>query len=207
MAEDEFQRLLELMPKIADAVKALPPELQQSGYTDLVAAFRGAVPASTQAAGGAQSMGNVSSAPGEAEEPYDGEDAPPRPTKTTRKVRARKASARKQWTPDRHLDFWPADKQPFKDFVEEKKPTTIDQKNLLAIHWFEQVAELEEISVGQVLAAYKLLDWHEPSDPENALQATASRTHWIDTKTMKKIATTPSGRNTVKSMPIEKAKK
>lgn len=106
----------------------------------------------------------------------------------------------------RDIDFRPEGKQSFKALVSEKEPKTIDQKNTIAVYWLEQIAGIEEIGVGQVLAAYKECDWREPSDPANALQATASREHWLDTKSMKAIVTTPSGRNQVKhDMPLKKA--
>jgi hypothetical protein len=95
-------------------------------------------------------------------------------------------------------------KQSLPDLANASKPRTIDQKNLVAVYWYEQVAGLPDINVGKVLAAYKQMDWNEPSHPDTALQATASREGWIDTRNMKAIVTTPSGRNMIKSMPVAK---
>jgi hypothetical protein len=123
-------------------------------------------------------------------------------TSSRRRRTARKAE------PVRDIDFRPEGKQAFKDLVEEKSPTTIDQKNVLAVFWLEQVAGIGGIGAGHVMAAYKDRNWREPADSVNSLQATASREHWIDTKDMKAIVTTPSGRNQViHEMPMAKAKK
>jgi len=204
VAEDDFERLLEAMPRIADAVKALPSELREAAYSDLVAAFKG-MPEPVVVTADVSSISDEGTGDDEGDGPNG--DQPSTQKKPARKIATRKTLARKTWTPDRHINFWPDDKQSFEEFIAQKQPSTIDQKNLASVFWLEQVAELEEISVSQVLAAYKSKDWHEPSYPDNALQVTASREHWLDTRNMKKITTTPSGRNMIKQMPVSKAKK
>ncbi|MFH8221395.1 hypothetical protein ACH4C2_18420 [Streptomyces sp. NPDC018057] len=93
----------------------------------------------------------------------------------------------------------------FKEFIEEKQPATIDQKGLLAVYYFEQVLELDEIGVGHVMAAYKEAVWRNPRNPENALQVTSSRNHWLDTSNMRIIKTTQRGRDFVEhDMPAKK---
>ncbi|MGK8465508.1 hypothetical protein [Nocardia cyriacigeorgica] len=110
--------------------------------------------------------------------------------------------------PVRNIDFRPDGQLSFRDFVAEKQPTTIDQKNVVAVHWLEYVAEIPDISVGHVLAAYKECSWREPANPDNALQVTASRFHWLDTHNMASIVVTPSGRNGVQyDMPITPPRK
>jgi hypothetical protein len=41
------------------------------------------------------------------------------------------------------------------------------------------------------------MKWRVPTDLVNSLRVTASRTHWIDTRSMKALKITPSGRNLV----------
>jgi hypothetical protein len=41
------------------------------------------------------------------------------------------------------------------------------------------------------------MKWRVPTDLVNLLRVTASRTHWIDTRSMKALKITPSGRNLV----------
>jgi hypothetical protein len=118
---------------------------------------------------------------------------PVTPPKTT----ARRRRPGRKWEPVRNIDFYPEGKQSLPDFAAEKQPTNADQRNLLAVWWLEQVAEMKNIGVGQVLAAYKACGWREPAHPANALQVTASRQSWIDTKDMTAIETTPQGRNLV----------
>jgi hypothetical protein len=198
MSDDAFDRLLGAMPRIADAVKVLPPELQQAAYNDLVAAFNGtpAVMPKPIATPEPESCGAD-----RAEENEESENVSPERKAPARKTAARKSSARKNWRADRSVDFWPDGKQSFESFAAEKQPRTNHEKNLVAIFWFEEIADLGEIGVNQVLAAFKDRGWNEPANPENALQVAASTKNWLDTSNMKKIATTSTGRNAVKGMP------
>lgn len=217
---DKFDRLLDSMPRIAEAVNTFSSEKNQRAALDaLVRAIGINVPGpgGADVSSDSSTMANHQSTG----EMVDDDSAEVKtgvasetslPAAETSKAngastsRRRRAPSRK-WEPVRDINFRPADKQSFKDLVAEKQPTTIDQKNIVAVWWLEQVAEFEEIGVGHVLAAYKECDWREPSKPDNSLQVTASRENWLDTKNMKAIATTPSGRNTVQfDMPFNKDK-
>jgi len=214
---DKFDRLLDSMPRIAEAVNTFSSEKNQRAALDAlvraigingpevdVSADISAIPSHQPASE------TVDDASAEVKTGVASETS--LPAAETSKAngastsRRRRAPSRK-WEPVRDINFRPADKQSFKDLVAEKQPATIDQKNIVAVWWLEQVAEFEEIGVGHVLAAYKECDWREPSKPDNSLQVTASREHWLDTKNMKAIATTPSGRNAVQfDMPLKKDK-
>ncbi|WP_433535360.1 hypothetical protein ACQPZK_25410 [Micromonospora sp. CA-249363] len=211
MAEGDFQQLLDVMPKIAEAVKDLPDGLKQRAFEELISTFKGVptprtaspeVPPVSQ-----QPTENGRVAEAEAQPEVEPAATGGRSRKAKKATTPRKATTRKTWAPDRHIDFWPEGKQSFKDFVEEKQPASLHQKNLLAVFWLEQVAELPAIGVSQVLAAYKALDWDEPSSPDVYLRKTASAEHWIDTRKSADIKTTPGGRNMVKSMPLLKGKR
>jgi hypothetical protein len=120
---------------------------------------------------------------------------------------ARKRRTSKKWDPVRNINFRPDGKQSLKDLAAEKSPHNFPEKNVLAVYWLEETAEIQEIGVGHVLAAYAECEWKPPSDPENSLQVTASQRRWVDTANMKAITVTHSGRSTVlHDMPIAPAK-
>ncbi|GLY88616.1 hypothetical protein [Actinoallomurus iriomotensis] len=206
--EQMFDRLLDAMPRIAEAVNAFSSEDNQRTAFDVLMRTMG-VGASSPPAPDVPDMpeqipgdesGSAEPAPvAEVAEvpPADGPAPTSRPGSTA-KASARRRRVPKKIEPVRDIDFHPDGKQSFKDLVEDKEPKTLDHKNLLAVYWLEQVAEVTEIGVGHVAAAFKNRDWREPANPANALQVTASREHWLDTKDMTAISTTPSGRNTVK---------
>lgn len=211
---DPFDRLLDEMPRIADAVNAFSSKKnQRAALSALVHALNLVDASSSMPPAGprptAREVANENTGAGSADLATNA--SPPKentPEPNTASTSRRRRSPARKWEPVRDIDFRPADKQSFKDLVAEKQPATIDQKNVVALWWLEQIAEIQEIGVGHVLAAYKECDWREPSHPDNALQVTASREHWLDTKNMKAIATTPSGRNVVQhDMPLQKSKK
>lgn len=215
---DTFDRLLEAMPHIAEAVNAFSSEKNQRAALDALVRAIGIA----DAGGAAPPASPPISVHMPVDETNDDEatqvpvdlttEAPPAAVETPSSNGAaaskRRRSPARKWEPVRDINFRPADKQSFKDLVAEKLPATIDQKNIVAVWWLEQIAEIKDIGAGHVLAAYKECDWREPSYPDNALQVTASREHWLDTKNMKAIITTPSGRNVVQfDMPLKKDKK
>lgn len=214
-SRDTFSRLLDEMPRIAEAVNGFTSEKNQRAALDALVRAIG-IPSVTPPKAvtkvlAAPAVGTVEPtivATAGTDEDGDGGQETEVTAGAPRVARRRKAGGRK-WEPVRDINFRPEGKQAFKDLVAEKAPTAIDHKNVLAVWWLEQVAGITDIGVGHVLAAYKECDWREPSTPTNALQVTASREHWIDTKDMKAISTTPSGRNFVQfDMPLaKKAKK
>jgi len=195
---DDFQRMLDASAKIAEAVKAYPPDLQRAVYDDLMSAARGTPPIERRA--GTDSTQDGPRRSGTTRHVEDVDEEKPdsagtrgrsrRPTKTaaTRKARPKQVAA------VRDYNFWPKGKDSFPAFAEEKQPPSNHHKNLLVVYWFDQIAEEAAISVGHVLAAYKVGGWRAPADPDNSLQVTASQKHWLDTSDMKAIKTTHAGR-------------
>ncbi|MEV7501312.1 hypothetical protein [Streptomyces sp. NPDC093018] len=212
MGEQEFDKLLDSMPRIAESINAFASEeVQRQAFEALVGALNisptgiGGVNHESPAGNGNGSIvGNI---PGEvlAEniQGDEGGESVPEPTATEK--RRRKAKPKRDWTAVKDIGFHPEGKVSFKEFIEEKQPASIDQKGLLAVYYFEQVLELDEIGVGHVMAAYKEAVWRNPSNPENALQVTSSKNRWLDTSNMRIIKTTQRGRDFVEhDMPVKK---
>ncbi|MFI1223768.1 MULTISPECIES: hypothetical protein [unclassified Streptomyces] len=210
MGEREFDKLLESMPRIAESINAFTSkEVQRKAFDALV---------------GALNISMIGDAP---VEPTDQSPAVPHefasgdaslnaewgtgtvaasPEVITQEKKRRKAKPKRDWTAVKDIGFRPEGKIPFKQFVDEKQPTTLDMKGLVAVYYFEQILELEEVGVGHVMAAYKEAVWRNPSNPENSLQVTSSKHHWLDTSNMRAIKTTQRGRDWVEhDMPAKKA--
>jgi hypothetical protein len=102
----------------------------------------------------------------------------------------------------------PQGKKSLQDFAAEKKPSTNDERNIVAVYYLEQVLNLSPIRHGHVLASYKECHWAEPNDIDHSLRSTASRKHWLDTSDRAAIRTNAPGRNQVEHrMPSKKAEK
>jgi hypothetical protein len=158
--EDKFGRLLDALPRIAEAINQFQsPTVQEHAFRALVGALELAEPAV---------------------------DAPCQ-------------SAVPALT---DLDFRPSGQQSLLDFAAGKRPRNLNDRNLVAVYYLEQILGLQNITVDHVRAAYKECNWREPSSPLHSLQNTASQKSWISTRHMDDIRTTSTGTNTVeKEMP------
>jgi hypothetical protein len=213
--EDAFDRLLDAMPRIAEAVNAFDSKSTKRLAMEALIRTIGvpdqngeADPPPTQvideSAAAASDGGSVNNHSQKSEQGQENQPAD-HPTP----ARARKKKVAPNLQPSRDLDFWPAGAQSLSDLVAEKQPTTNDQKSALVVYWFEEISNLSEFGASHVLSAYKAMKWREPTDLVGSLRVTASRTHWINTSDMKALKITPGGRNLVNhELPAQpKAKK
>jgi hypothetical protein len=211
VGEQEFDKLLDSMPRIAEAINAFTSEdVQRQAFEALVGTLNissTGVTGSDQGSFTRNENGSATAPPVDAtaENIQTAEDIEPAAELSATDRKRRKVKPKRNWTAVKDIGFRPEGKPSFKGFIEEKQPATIDQKGLVAVYYFEQILELEEIGVGHVMAAYKEAAWRNPSNPENALQATSSRQHWLDTSNMRIIKTTQRGRDfVVHDMPAKK---
>ncbi|MFE5891801.1 hypothetical protein ACFQ6E_23000 [Streptomyces sp. NPDC056462] len=212
MGEQEFDKLLDSMPRIVESINAFTSEdVQKKAFEALVGALNisagGIEEVEPDLLAGSENGTGAESATDEyfpeSLQSKDSDTATSNASSPERK--RRRSKPKRNWTAVKDIGFRPAGKTSFKEFIEEKQPSSIDLKGLAAVYYFEQILELEEIGVGHVMAAYKEAGWRNPSNPENSLQATSSRHHWLDTSNMKAIRTTPRGRDWVEhDMPAQK---
>ncbi|MET8609565.1 hypothetical protein [Streptomyces misionensis] len=209
MGEQEFDKLLESMPRIAEAINAFTSEdVQRQAFEALVGTLNLPSTGIVDAYQGLTTEENdsaVITAEGDDSSKFVTDSIEPARESNVTERRRRKAKSKRNWAAVKDIGFRPEGKTSFKDFIEEKQPKTIDEKGLLAVYYFEQILELEEIGVGHVMAAYKEAAWRNPANPENSLQAASSRHHWLDTSNMRIIKTTQRGRDFVEhDMPGKK---
>ncbi|MFI8303914.1 hypothetical protein ACIF80_10745 [Streptomyces sp. NPDC085927] len=210
MGEQEFDKLLDSMPRIAEAINAFTSEdVQRQAFEALVGTLNipsaGAIAGFDQGFATRETDSGATTVTGNDDNNHVTEENEPAAEPNAIERKRRKAKPKRNWTAVKDIGFRPEGKTSFKEFIEEKQPKTIDQKGLVAVYYFEQILELEEIGVGHVMAAYKEAAWRNPSNPENALQATSSRHHWLDTSNMRIIKTTQRGRDFAEhDMPAKK---
>lgn len=205
-----MNRLLEAMPKMAEAVNAFTDKANRRAALHALLRVAG-VPIAQPTKITAEGEPNLSVVPpleevlAEAEdvvEPDAGDEEP------RRRRRNRKSNVRKSWArPD--IDFRPEGKLSLREFYAAKAPTNFYEKNLVFVFYLEDfLPEIESIGIEHVLAAYDAVSEKAPADPENSLVATASRKKWLNTSDLKAITTSHLGREVVKhDLPIVKDKK
>lgn len=207
-AETPFDRLLGVMPKIADAVTQFDDaEIKRAAFEVLMTEYgvgrrpRPTAPADLRVVeppaddGGQEANGSVG--------PESGDKTQ---ATTARQQRPRKAGSKKSWPLDKQVNFRPTGKPSLREFADEKKPSTNDQKNAVVVYYMTEVLGMSGVSIGQVLTGYNECQWKPSSSPDATLRTTASKYRWIDTKDTKAITTTHAGRAFVEyDLPSKKA--
>jgi hypothetical protein len=104
------------------------------------------------------------------------------------------------------LSLRPKNKKSFADFVEEKKPASQHDKNVVCVYWLTVEAG-HKATPEAVNTCYQGAGWKRPPDLRNALRLTASKKGWIDTADSEDITITTSGEDHVRHDLPKTAKK
>ncbi len=81
---------------------------------------------------------------------------------------------------DKHLNLRAQGKKSFKDFYEEKRPSSSMEFNTAAIYYLSQILELDTINASQVYTCYKEVNQRPPVAFIQSLRDTASLKGYID---------------------------
>lgn len=125
-----------------------------------------------------------------------------RPTRSSESVKGKRPGGSKRKRTSlgtvKDLGFWPEGKSAFEDVVAERKPTTHQERIVVAVHWLRNEAGLESgITASHLNSCYRNAGWRRPSDLKNALATTAAKKGWLDTSDMDNITLTASGEDYV----------
>ena len=220
-----FDRLMEAMPDIAEAVNAFTLEDNQRAALEALltaAGVRASAPApsavrTTLAAGpplpttDSAVKDEQAALPVVPETPSGAAAAPPvvPEAQAAKPKRVRKAAGvKKVYSRVKDLNFRPEGKISLRDFWAQKAPGNNHERNLVIVRYLEEFLEIGAIEVGHVLAGYDEVGERSPAIPDNSLMVTASLKGWLDTSDMKAIRTTHGGRNAIQfDMPKMKTKK
>jgi len=134
--------------------------------------------------------------------PIDESTASKKPKKRKEKSFGKKRSrtkAKLSLAITKDLNLRPKGKKTFVDFVNEKRPTSHEQKCTVAAYYLEKILGLKDIGVNHIYTCYKdaKIGWRVPTDLRNKLSYTASQKGWLDTSNMENITLTTPGENLV----------
>jgi hypothetical protein len=207
LEEDPFDRLLDAMPKMAEAVNAFgSPEVQRRAFDALLATLAATVndeshpsgPSHQHSAPNGQAAHVPEATEPEVDDSAGAQNAGPVAGRQGANGRARRSrAAKKNWPVNRDINWMPPGKVSLKDFVAEKAPATNHEKCLIIGYYLKEYLERATFDVSDVLGAYKAMSWKVPADPANTLQAAASVTSWFDTRDTGKVRVTHIGDNAV----------
>jgi hypothetical protein len=106
---------------------------------------------------------------------------------------------------DKNLNLSPPSKVSAVQFANEKSPTNVMQKCVVAVYYLRETIELEKVSAQAVFTFFKHLSWPVPADLRNTL-AQAGTAGWLDTANSNDIKLTSLGENLVEHNLPAKAK-
>lgn len=190
---DNFARLLDNREQIADFVNSFTSERVQRQAFEAVVCSLGLAETNVADAPNVQRLRVVQQQP-ESEPDLPG-DEPSAEAESTPRRRRGKNGARKNVTVPRGLNFAPEGHPSLEQFVAEKRPANLDEKNLVACYYLSNMMGMQDVGIGQILAAYQAAEWSAPAHPDTALRKTASSTGWIDTANSKSIKVVWKGEN------------
>jgi hypothetical protein len=173
MVSEDFDALLTRMGTIAEAVNAFTSEdVQRKAFSALVAAFHGK---------------NHS-----AKRQHTAEVEPEQdPTKAKRSRKAKTMISM-----DKNLDLAPHGKTSAVQFANEKSPSNVKQKGVVAVYYLREFIRLPKVSAPAVFAFFKCVQWPVPANLKNVLHQ-AGTDGWLDTANGEEIRLTSMGENLV----------
>ena len=106
------------------------------------------------------------------------------------------------------LNLKPNGKESFNDFADKKKPTSNQEKCVVAVYYLKKELVLPNISINHIYTCFKDAKWRVPADLVNTLQYIASQRGWLDTSNSTDIKLTTLGENLVEhDLPPKKKEK
>ena len=192
MSNDRLNRLLELFPKIADAVNSFhSPEVQQKAFNVLVQAAIGDLPEDSLISEKVPSPSKATKG--------SGKEVPtkqPKSSSNGKKGAVSKSNKKGKVLAipvDSSLDIEPEGKKSLPDFASEKKPSSMQDQSMVIVYWLKDVLGLENVGLSQIHTCYKKMGWKDPKNPGNQLQVISTKKKWLDTSDMENIQLTHTG--------------
>lgn len=201
MSNELHDELLKRMPAIAEAVNLFKSEsIQQQVFKLLLAALQKEV--------------GLPDVPQESEQHAEEKERNVKHAASSDAAKAAKTKGPRKARPSGppkllpNLNLRPAGKNSLKQFVEEKRPETNEERIAVMIHYLQHSLGLTNLTRDHVYSCFKEIGVKSPTEIDAALRMTAHRKGWIDTSNSADLKVTISGENFVEhDLPRKKAEK
>lgn len=193
-----FEDLLERMPTMAKAVNAFDSEsTKQRALDALLDAFLGHE---------RQGRDRVASPRDSRVDESGGHSKKTAVRKSAKKAAGSGGSQKKRASSstlsiDKQLDLQPKGKQKFVDFAAEKQPQIHKERQVCALYWLKEVADLESVNANHIYTCYRVANWKLPNQFMSNLWLNASKYGVFDTADASNIELTSVGHNLVAELP------
>jgi hypothetical protein len=194
----DFELLKDAMIGILEVLKQYPENLQPKVFDILVTNYLGAPALTEQAASKAQPV----------QPAVDTRPASPPKNPAATSPSKKKPAGKESFQLIKDLDLWGGDgKQPFKDFLEAKGPTSNIEVNVVAIYYLTRILGLSSVNVDHLYTCYKTANRRLPGNLKSSVNDTASsRYGYIDGQDRDNLKLVVRGENFVEHELPKKAK-
>lgn len=189
MGNERLEKLLEVFPRLADAVNSFAsPDVQRDAFGVLSGVALG------EQTSGTPMPTAVGGQPDEERTP-ESSDQFKAPAGAAREASASSSRKRNVTTPqvDGNLNIRPDQNQSLVDYAAEKNPKTLKEKSMVIVSWLEEKVGYTPVGVDQIFTCYKGMKWKVPKDLSNQLRTLSSHDKWLDTSDSKNISLTILG--------------
>src|SRR5262245_39152839 len=205
MGTERYDDLIRRMPEIAAAINDFASEeVQVRAFGALVGALGFDIEAQTEN-GDDSGAGPV-----------------PNKTATSKRGAARKSAAKKatdgtgaakkspgrrsagaSFTVLKELNLHPKGKLALKDFAAECKPTSMNEKCLIAVYWCEHEAGETPVTHDHIFTCFRHMGWPLPGNLGNKVSQTGSM-GWLNSTTRDNVTVGPNGINHVEQVMLKR---
>ena len=189
MAADQFERLIEAMPRIAEAVNAFESDaLRERALDSLLAAF--GLPIAATPSPGPMEPEQGSQPDAEAGASGNG----------SQRRTARKASSRRTEqapTMDKALSARPEGKEPLVDFLASCQPKNQNEQILAIVYWLDKIAEVPPVTVDRVFTGFRLANLKLPGGSLAGKVSQTGSLGWLGTTLRENVTLSVAGEEKV----------
>lgn len=192
MANEQFESLIEAMPRIASAVNAFESDaLREKAMDSLMAAFGlAATPPSRPPKPVPQDPNPASQ--------VDSQEATGNGTNGGGRRGKRSGGRRSEptLTLDKTLSARPEGKEPLKDFLTRAQPQNQNEQVLAIAYWLSKVAQVEPVTLDKLFTGFRLAEIKVPGSFSGKVSQTGSR-GWLQDSRSEKVTVSVTGEERV----------
>ncbi|WP_136519703.1 hypothetical protein [Cellulomonas telluris] len=192
MSNDQFERLIDAMPRIAAAVNAFESDaLRERALDSLLSAFGVRPVAVATGVNADDAIVDLAADAGD-------NDVTP-PSNGGRKRAARRAGGRRSGGDlvfDKSISGRPEGKESLRDFLDRAKPANQNEQVLAIVYWLDNIAEVDTITLDTVFTGFRLAELKVPGSFAAKVSQTGSK-GWLKETTRERVSLSVGGEDRV----------
>lgn len=190
MSDDQLSKLLDEMPRIAEAVNGFASaDVQREAFDVLIKAALRQLPQESQP------LNADENEPSEHSQPVRAKQKATRSKAGTKRGSTKSSKKGKLTAPpvDASLDIKPANGISLPDFADQKKPNNMQNQSMVIIYWLRHHTDCAKVGISQIYTCYKQMGWKAPPNLRKQLHDISFKKSWLDTSDVEDVSLTIAG--------------